>query len=198
MQLTELDHMAFQHGFDVIDLEEYQDLKTSQKLQVWSLVRNFPEGACIKGQGLKLTEENSEIFEALIEHDRDKFIDAVGDSIVVIGIIAHMKNYDVDVLTKDRGCPEYWLNTVDFDRHIDNACFVATAFSLQRALGMVAEAIAKNKGLIVPINNFMKELCALTHMVGFDPMQCFNAAFSEIENRRGRMIEGVFVKQDDL
>lgn len=194
----QLHYLAFEHGFNVIDLEEYQDLKTSQKLQVWSHVRNFPQGACLKGQGLKLTEENSEIFEALMEHDRDKFIDAVGDSIVVIGIIAHMKDYDVDVLTKDRGCPEYWLNTVQFDHHIDNACFVATAFDLQRSLGMVAEAIAKDKGLIVPINNFMKALCALTHMLGYDPMACFSAAFSEIENRRGRMIDGVYVKQDDL
>lgn len=198
MAITDLEYMAFEHGFNVIDLEAYQDLKTHDKLQVWSEVRNFPNGACLKGQGLKLAEECGEIFEALEEHDETKYIDAIGDCIVVIGIISHMSKYEVGTLVRDRGCPEYWANSVDFMFHVNNACFVTTAFKLQRALGEVCQAIAKGKGLIVPINHFMVQLCALAHMTGHNPIQCFNAAFSEIENRRGRMIDGVFVKQDDL
>lgn len=198
MKIDDLEFMAFEHGFNVIDLEAYQELKTPEKLQVWSHVRNFPAGACIKGQALKLAEECGEIFEALGEGNETKYVDAIGDSIVVIGIIAHMKDYDVVTMMRDRGCPEYWANSVAFEFHVNNACFVTTAFSLQQALGEVCQAIAKGKGLIVPINHFMMHLCALAHMTGHNPMQCLNAAFSEIENRRGRMIDGVYVKQDDL
>lgn len=198
MESKDLEYIAFEHGYDVTKLDAYRELVTANKLEVWGYVRHFHTDGCVKGQGLKFAEEVGEIFEAIQEGSMAKLRDAIGDSIVVIGIISLIKGYDVETMTIDREVSDSWANITTIDFALNNPLFVANAFDLQRCVGELCQAIAKDKGLIVPINGVMKRLCALAVMLNIKPSECFAEAVSVIENRRGKMVNGVYVKEEDL
>lgn len=68
-------------------------------------------------------------------------------------------------------------------------------------LGFVSEAIAKNKGkdsAFVQLGMFDLTLRELAVSLGMDYKECLELAYNEIKDRKGKLINGVFVKEEDL
>lgn len=72
---------------------------------------------------------------------------------------------------------------------------------LTEELGEVAECIAKG----LPVDELKKEigdmmvvLTILAAQYGLDANECAAAAYDKIKDRKGRMVDGVFVKEEDL
>lgn len=66
------------------------------KIRQWSEDRNLTKGATPAAQFEKLAEEFGELGRALIENNDAKFMDAVGDMIVVLTILAAQKGTEVE------------------------------------------------------------------------------------------------------
>lgn len=66
--------------------------------------------------------------------------------------------------------------------------------------GELASGIAKgNDSLVVDaIGDMVVVLTILAKQSGFDIEWCIECAYQEIKDRKGKMIDGVFVKESDL
>lgn len=91
------------------------------RIRRWAAARNLIQGSTPEKQIPKLIEEVQELTDAIGADDREEFIDAIGDCIVVLTIMAAQKGINVE--------------------------------------------------------------------------DCIDAAWNEIKDRKGRMVDGVFVKE---
>lgn len=71
----------------------YEDLE--QNVLEWAEEKGIFDKGTIGGQTKKMGEETFEIVEALLEDDREKLIDAFGDTMVTLIILAEMKELDL-------------------------------------------------------------------------------------------------------
>ncbi len=67
-------------------------------------------------------------------------------------------------------------------------------------IGEVAAAVARDniEGLKDGIGDGFVTLIILAHQNGLSPEECLEAAWDEIKGRTGKMVDGVFVKDEDL
>ncbi len=71
---------------------------------------------------------------------------------------------------------------------------------LQEEAGELAKAILKNDKaeIIDGIGDIVVVLTNLAHLSGTDIETCIDSAYNEISNRKGKMINGTFVKTNNL
>lgn len=62
----------------------------------WALARNLIEGSSPDRQLIKLEEEMQELAEAIAADSREEYIDAIGDCIVVLTIMAAQRGIYVE------------------------------------------------------------------------------------------------------
>lgn len=70
-------------------------------IREWAKERNLIKGALPKDQMLKMVEEMGELGKAIGKNDLEQIIDGIGDSVVVLTILA--AQYDLDI--------EYCINS---------------------------------------------------------------------------------------
>lgn len=98
-----------------------------------------------------------------------------------------------------------------FDENIDNVILWASSRGLinrenapkqmlkvVEEIGEVASAIAKNDNdaVIDGIGDSFVTLIILSRQLGFDPAYCLEKAWNEIKDRKGKTINGVFIKNN--
>lgn len=67
-------------------------------------------------------------------------------------------------------------------------------------LGELAKAINKNdkKGQIDGIGDTIVTLICIAEQLNLDVYDCIDYAYNEIKDRKGKMVDGMFVKESDL
>ena len=138
----------------------------------WANDRNLIQGSSEAPQFVKLTEELSEL--------DDDVKDAIGDAYVVMTILCAQRGINLE----DVDCQP--VNQLDFYR------------ALLVALGEIANGVARNKDITKGVGR-MKDLMQYYAYLNQIPLlECLDTAWLEIKDRKGRMIDGVFVKEADL
>lgn len=86
------------------------------------------------------------------------------------------------------------------DRNLHTADPTKQMLKLVEEFGELGEAMAKgNDDLFVDaIGDMYVVMTILAMQKGFDIEDCINDAYNEIKDRKGKMIDGVFVKESDL
>ncbi|KMK76607.1 MazG-like family protein [Alkalihalobacillus pseudalcaliphilus] len=86
------------------------------------------------------------------------------------------------------------------DRNLHTASPDKQMLKLVEELGELAEGMAKGKPEQVAdsIGDIYVVLTILSTQLGIDIEECIALAYDEIKDRKGRMIDGVFVKEADL
>lgn len=87
-----------------------------------------------------------------------------------------------------------------FEREIHNADPAKQMLKLFEECGELAGGIAKNKPEAIKdgIGDVFVVLTILAQQLGFDLTECVSEAYNEIAQRKGKMINGVFVKESDI
>ena len=69
---------------------------------------------------------------------------------------------------------------------------------LQEEAGELAKALLKDdqKEVVDAIGDMVVVLTNLAYLEGFTIEECIKSAYSEISNRKGKMVNGTFVKED--
>lgn len=62
----------------------------------WAENRGILTNGDVKTQFIKLTEETGELSRAILENNRDEFIDAIGDCVVVLTNLAAINNINIE------------------------------------------------------------------------------------------------------
>ena len=151
----------------------------------WAKERNLIEGSDPKSQFCKLASEIGELFEALPTSELCKIEDGIGDSAVVLTILAQQMSINViaafDLMNKAyRGG-------------------AAPVNAMIASIGRLGDAILKDdrKTVAREIGYSFGCLNQFAMQFGYTLESCAKAAYEEIKDRKGVMFDGAFVKEDD-
>ena len=135
-------------------------------------------------QFLKFDEESGELSGAIVKNNNALTVDSIGDTLVTLIILAadlqyHIKLQSIDNLVKENSPNE-----------------IPTFFYVRELIRL--------KGLLISgYNEETISLCIETtlqiaYVLNLDPAECLDVAYNVIRKRKGKMINGIFVKEEDL
>ena len=154
------------------------------KVQQWFVDRNLHEANPVK-QFLKLMEESGELFEGIAKDKPELIYDALGDiQVVLIGfeqqinngaqISANQQELDLLLMVSSLG------NTAQ--KLYAHICHNETQTPLIKSDLMFLDSVINSVSLFN----------------GTNTENCLQIAYDAIKDRKGKMIDGVFVKEEDL
>jgi NTP pyrophosphatase (non-canonical NTP hydrolase) len=65
-------------------------------IREWAENKGIYQKGDVKTQYLKLLEETGELAKSILKEDKDEFIDAIGDCVVVLTNLAKLKGYNIE------------------------------------------------------------------------------------------------------
>lgn len=159
--------------------KEYQ-----QRVLQWAHDRNIIEGSDVMRQLLKTCTEAGEMVDAARKIDIDEYVDSIGDQWVTL--VIGMKQ-----------------SGVTYQKALDSAmCFNTSNDSLKDgavilyAISCIADGILKDDKVLLAqgYGTYLQVLRNLEKSFTFGVA----AAWNTIKDRKGKMVNGVFVKEQDL
>ena len=154
------------------------------KVQQWFVDRNLHEANPVK-QFFKLMEESGELFEGIAKDKPELIYDALGDiQVVLIGLEQQIKNG-----------AQISANQQELELLL-----------MVSSLGNIAQKlyahVSHNETQISLIKADLMFLDSVISTVSFfngtDADSCLQIAYDAIKGRKGKMVDGVFVKEEDL
>lgn len=155
-----------------------------KKVENWSKERGL-NAADPRKQKLKLWEEFGELCAAVARSNREDAIDAIGDMLVVMIIYCQQSHYH-----KTKELFEIDVEILEFVDSLGSAGV--------EILDLAAKSILDIRITIKSIRDVVTILANMTERLDTSLEECLQSAYNEIKDRKGKMINGVFVKQEDL
>lgn len=152
-----------------------------KKVEQWSIERGL-NTAYPNKQRLKLWEEFGELCAAVARSNREDAIDAIGDMLVVIIIYKQQLGYGSNDVFEPK------LDNLDFLGRLEDTALI----------DYIGRGISESRSYIEAIRMVVENLTVLAYRLGTTLEECLQSAYDEIKDRRGKMINGVFVKESDL
>lgn len=164
----------------------------------WAEARNLIDGSTPKNQFIKGVEENGEVFEALLKRDKDLLVDAVGDTLVVLTILCLQSNLDPATHIKRHGTQidDCDMSSHTFSQRCNSRLTTHVALSMGMSFGKLARSIGKGEKISDDVTSIVSHLSQLCELCYIDFDECYRVAYEEIKHRTGRMVDGVFVKDE--
>ena len=188
-----------------------------KNIEQWAEDRNLIEGSTPQKQFIKLMEEFGELCSGVAKNKPDVIKDSIGDCFVVMVILAKQNHID-SVLEKISDLDSSFEKISDLDSSFEKISdlnsfkhvfelgveeiIVETVVSLGM-LGMLAsELMGQNLEMPTKVDAIFGwpylSLKLISRKYNLMLTDCVQAAWDEIKDRKGRMIDGVFVKESDL
>lgn len=162
-----------------------------KQIEQWSIDRNLHIADPIK-QYDKLIEEYGELVKGLNKGDKEAIQDSIGDIFVVLTIMMQQMKGDMGLAIRLSNFGEGNADTVNY---------IETLSILGRKLKNLMND-STNGGLHsetqAMISNTIYLLKLTAKENNTDLTTCVNLAYNEIKDRKGKMIDGKFVKESDL
>lgn len=152
-----------------------------EKVRTWSVERGLDTANPTK-QRLKLWEEFGELNAAIARDDRAGAIDAIGDMLVVMIIYCQQSKCYLDELFEPYEVKtDLWPET-----------------EIYKIIDFAGMEIFRTRESICAIKDITTSLSGVAYKLNTSLERCLQSAYNEIKDRRGEMINGVFVKESDL
>lgn len=152
-----------------------------KKVQEWSIERGLNTADPNK-QRLKLWEEFGELNASIARDDREGAIDAIGDILVVLIIYKQQLGFK----SKKIFYPK--KNRIDSLARLDDT----------ELIDYIGHGIVYSHIFIECLEEVTENLTVLAYRLNTNLKECLAAAYDVIKYRKGKMINGVFVKESDL
>lgn len=162
-------------------------MNTLEKVKQWFIDRDLENGGRLDKQSLKLSEEFGELCAGYLKKNEKLTKDSIGDCAVVIVGLALLIKVDVQEIFNDsivifeEDVSDYFK---DLNKNI--SCF-------QRCYSWEDKSMCE-----IYLSLSIDSLKSLSTALGYDFEECFELAYQEIKDRKGRWIDGSFVKEEDL
>lgn len=152
-----------------------------EKVEQWSKDRNLHTADPNK-QRLKLWEEFGELNASMARNDREGAIDAIGDMLVVMLIYKQQLGYGSNELFYSG------KDDIDFLGRLEDIDLI----------DFIGRGIYDSRSYIEGLGMVVDNLTVLAYRLSTNLEECLAAAYDVIKDRKGKMINGVFVKESDL
>mgnify|MGYP002754168186 CR=1 FL=1 len=157
--------------------------KLITNVQQWSIDRGLDK-ADSKKQLLKLYEEFGELASGLAKGNKEVVKDSIGDVVVVLIILAQQKGLE---------------KISDFNiicNHLQPSDLMPQA---SETIGLISLRVRRTKDEIEePIVRLISYLRTIARYENLKFEDCLSQAWNEIKDRKGKLIDGVWVKEEDL
>ena len=164
----------------------FEEFKTN--VENWQADRGIYEHSTALAQALKAVSEVGELADAVIKGDRDELKDAIGDVMVCLVGAAKMTGCSINLKDADDAGPA------------KESPFLAAMVSYHVAY--VASGIALGAGLWTVQRGIEDSIASLGDLAldnNLTLLECCEAAWNEIKDRKGKMVAGgAFVKDGDV
>lgn len=156
--------------------------KLITNVQQWSIDRGLDKADSRK-QLLKLYEEFGELASGLAKGNKEVVKDSIGDVVVVLIILAQQQG--VRLIS-------------DFELSHENISKENVVLEASEYIGTVSNLVKRDlkcEGHIVYLITYLQRI-AKDEGLKFE--DCLSQAWNEIKDRKGKLIDGVWVKKEDL
>lgn len=171
-----------------------------ENVKAWSIAKGLDKAEPIK-QMQKLSEEWGELNQAKAKSNPEQLKDSIGDVLVVLIILSQQLNFeDINKLVN--------ANFYEDKNEISVASTDKMLLIGTIVIGHIANALAteatRDKALFQrmiierSIVHLAYTLDAIAARENTSTIECFELAWNEIKGRTGQMVNGVFVKSEDI
>lgn len=153
----------------------------------WFVDRDLENGGRLDKQALKLSEEFGELCAGYLKQNEKLTKDSIGDCAVVIVGLALLIKDDVHAIFEESD---------NIRRKDAMECFKllnANISEFQLSQDLASKEMCRHN--LVRAVAYLK---SISKALDYDFTDCFELAYNEIKGRKGRWIEGSFVKEEDL
>ena len=162
-------------------------MNTIDKVKQQFIDRDLKYSGRLDKQSLKLIEEFGELCAGYLKKNEQLTKDSIGDCAVVIVSLALLIKEDVHKIFEGLK-PVEEVDVMNCFRGLNlNICAILS-YSDRRYSGICRYDLASAVDYLKSISNIL----------GYDFEECFELAYQEIKDRKGRWIDGTFVKEEDL
>lgn len=163
-------------------------LELTKNIEQWAEDRNLHTADPIK-QYDKLIEEFGELMKGINKQDMSMIKDSIGDMYVVLVVMGRQLGLSMTDLLKEK--------------RVDTLRPQHSTFGYVRVLNRLADNMQSNEfydGYVFIWNasDIEKQLIRTCGEYNISFMDCVGLAYNEIKDRKGKMINGKFVKEADL
>ena len=160
-------------------------MNTIEKVKQWFIDRDLENGGQLDKQSLKLSEEFGELCAGYLKKNEQLTKDSIGDCAVVIVGLALLIKVDVQEIFKASGNDRDVMTCFShLSRNISDFQIYRDSFSRGfRKLSLIRT---------------IRWLKLISNALGYSFEECFELAYQEIKCRKGRWIDGTFIKEEDL
>ena len=169
-------------------------MRTIQELvpliQEWAKEREIYEKLTPFDELLKTHEEVGELIKACYDNDKPAIQDAIGD--VMITMINYCYFIELDAI-------EYIKQAVDLS--VTGYYTISYVMNAHNALGRLISLYVWNEGKEISkpsglrVFSILHYLNGIAHLEDTTLEECLNLAYNEIKNRKGKIINGKFIKE---
>lgn len=157
----------------------------------WAKERKIYEELTPFDELLKTHEEVGELIKACYDNDKPAIQDAIGD--VMITMINYCYFIELDAI-------KYIKQAVDLS--VTGYYTISYVINAHNALGRLISLYVWNEGKEISepsglrIFSILHYLNGIAHLEGTTLEECLNLAYNEIKNRKGKIINGKFIKYE--
>ncbi|EPR93374.1 DNA-binding protein [Streptococcus mitis 29/42] len=162
-------------------------MNTIDKVKQWFIDRDLENGGRLDKQSLKLSEEFGELCAGYLKKNEQLTKDSIGDCAVVIVGLALLVKADVQGIFDD----SIVIFEEDVSDHFKDLNKNISCF--QRCYSWEDKSMC---GMYLSFS--VDSLKSISKSLGYSFEECFELAYQEIKDRKGRWIDGTFVKEEDL
>lgn len=170
--------------------------KLNEKIIEWAKLRDLDKKGTLNSQRIKSVEEFAELMKGISKKDIAMIKDSIGDIYVtlIIGNMLKTEKIDMDKVLKEANA-NYKNVTYSLRLNIGSPNHVIN--QMQMATSCMREL------LFIGYTHHSMSLC-LTYLIAVAEIyhlnlkECVESAYQEIKGRKGRVIDGTFVKESDL
>lgn len=170
-----------------------------ENIRNWAHARNLINGATPQAQFVKLVEEFKEFVDGHLDMEFEEILDGLGDTVVVLTIQAAQLGTDIE------SCISVLDEHLEFANTFEGILSKTQSVDLLSlrvisSIGELATGIAKKDLTKVHtgIGGAYRVLEAIALRFDFTIEYAAEQAYNVIKDRKGQMIDGVFVKEADL
>lgn len=171
--------------------------KLIQNIEQLANDRNLIIGSTPPKQMLKLMEEFGELCAGIAKNKPEMIKDAIGDCVVVLTILN--KQYDLE--NRFAEATERFQMPEEYEPDLVPLDFIVHSGGL--AMGIATYEYPESVTIRM-LNNIQSDilkcfgsLLALCYDKKLSMQDCVQHAYNQIKDRKGKMIDGVFVKEED-
>jgi hypothetical protein len=156
----------------------------------WAKERELDTKGTVEAQAIKTVEELSELIKAICKDKKEDIIDSIGDVYVTL-VIGNMldKFIMMDFLEE--------MNLLFNDKAIKECKKLDKKYKLKK-LGEFIPVVLDYHYSPVVVRDLTYELVKTAYSYGLDFVECVESAYNTIKDRKGKLVNGTYVKDEDL